>query len=479
MNLRIYLLAVGILINSHHAWSSNKGLYLPLKTDPLIELELEKLATVAQMPYLSKPYKVTDIVEYLDQIKSSHPKLYQRISSYLNRYRGKYGITHADVELSYSTDDNKNIPNQRGRTSESNLKGAVAGYWQLSDNFSVNLGGQVFDGSDGFIPNHTYLSYHNDYLQLDLGYKEIWLSSLQESAMLLSTNAKPIARFALSNPKPFTDFKINYQLSYGKLEEMDGIRFNDTISSGKPGFLSMNVSANLFDWWSIGLNRTMQFGGGNRKIDLGDIWDAIIDPVNSDNCGGQEVCNEAGNQQASIANRLDFDGEMPFSLYLELAGEDSGGFRWYSLGNRAYNIGVFFPYLTDSSSLLFEHQTVRIAWYVHHLYDEGYRNDGNTIGHWWGDEKNFDDGIGARINTIRYNYELNDEYHLDVKFASLKNINFGSPGQFDESIYTRGNELTLGLDQIRNKSVIRYEVYAGKTVLDDDFFRFSVKYTWQ
>ena len=471
-----------LAINQVSAASSNH--YLPIKTDPLIELELEKLATLAQMPVLAKPYHLATVQQYLNKIKKSHPELFRRINQYVNRYRANYNITHLSAEASYSDFDGKSLPNQRGRTTESNFKGEIAGFWQLSDNFNLSVGGTLYDGSEGFIPNNTYLSYYNEYFQIDLGWKELWLSPFQESAMLLSTHAKPIARFSISSPTPLTDFNLRYDISFGKLEEMDNIRVEDERLPGKPGFLTTHLSAQLFDWWTIGGTRTMMFGGGGRDVGLGDLWDAFIDPVSGDNCGGssdlQDCSAEVGNQQASVLNKFDFSvAGMPIQINLEVAGEDTNDFKAYKLGNKTYNLGLFLPYLTENSSLLAEYQHIENFWYVHAIYGDGYTNEGNVMGHWWGDERLNNQGIGGRVFTIRYNHELSNEYHLDVKLASFENLNLSDEGSFNESIYERGNELTLGLNKIGVSDIWRVELYAGNTVLGDEFARLSVKYSWQ
>jgi hypothetical protein len=440
------------------------------------------------MPALVKPFNLATVNLYLDKINKTHPELYSRIKNYTARYNKKSNITQMSLEVSYSNFDTKNMPNARGRSSESNIKAHIAGYWQLNNSWNLSLGGSIYDASqieqsDGLIPHNTYLSYTNDYLQIDLGYKELWFSPFQESAMLLSTNAEPIARFSISSPTPLTDWKLQYGLSFGKLEEMEGIRFGDEVSPGRPGFLTMNLSTQPLDWWTLGFTRTMVFAGGARKVDLGDVWNAIIDPVNSDNCGGesdlQDCDEEFGNQQAAISSQFDVDWGMPVSIYMELAGEDTNNFKPYLLGNKAFNLGFFLPYLTEKSSALFEYQEIQQAWYTHHLYLEGYRNNLHSMGHWWGDEKLIGDGIGAKILTLRYNLELNSKNHLELKFASIKNANIGDEANADPSIYERGNELTIALEQVEKSNHMRYELYLGNDVWGEDFARLSASYRWR
>ena len=475
---------IALLASGPISFASNTQ-YLPIKMDPLIELELDRLATLAKMPVIEKPFHIATILLYLEEVQDTHPVLYSRIKRYIERYRDDAGITHVDFELSYSDNKNKSLPNQRGRTSESNFKAELAGYFHLSENFSFNFGGTVYDldGEVELIPNHSYISYYHDYFQIDVGYKEIWYGPLYESANLLSTNAEPMAQFSISSPRPLTDYKFEYAATFGKFETMDGIRFEDTRSSGEPGFVSVYVGAQFLEWWTLAINRTMMFGGGDRlDVGLGDVWDALIDPVNSDNCGGeselQDCTKELGNQQISVNSKFDFYWGMPVQIFFEYAGEDGSNFKWYGIGNRAETLGVFLPYLTEKSSLVFEYQIMQNAWYVHSIYDEAFRNNMDVIGHWWGDEKLIDDVIGVRILNLRYSHEISDSLFIDAKFSTLDNASIGGESDADESIYDRGNELTLGLNHKTKGGYWRYELYAGNTVLGDDFTRFSVKYTW-
>ena len=478
---KIIIVVLICIIFCNPVYSESKAHYLPVKTDPLIELDLERLATLAKMPVLTKPFHIVTVKQYLEKIKSDNPQLYSRINAYLNRYQKSYGLTHLDIEASYSTYEDKNLANSRGRDSDSNLKADVSGYWQLSDNFNLSLGGIVFAESDGFIPNHTYLSYFNEYIQVDLGFKEIWLSPFQESSMLLSTNAEPIARFSISSPRPLTGWNFEYDISFGKLETQQGIMLGEESFSGEPGFLTMHLSAQLFEWWTLGFNRTMMFGGGRRSVDLGDVWEAFIDPVSGDNCGGesnlQDCTEDTGNQEASFTTRLDFNWG---SFYLEVAGEDTNNFHNYNLGNRAYGAGLFLPYLTDYSSLLVELQYITGGWYTHYIYSEGYRNNLHTMGHWWGDEKVIDDGIGAQVYTLRYNHELSDRYHLETKIKYINNDpDAGSERVYDSYNYSKGKEIELTLYALTESAQWKYQLYFGSTTFDEDFARLSIEYNWR
>ena len=49
--------------------------------------------------------------------------------------------------------------------------------------------------------------------------------------------------------------------------------------------------------------RTFMFAGGDRVVDLGTVWKAIIDPINGDNCGG-ELYQRADEKPEIVKERL-------------------------------------------------------------------------------------------------------------------------------------------------------------------------------
>jgi hypothetical protein len=261
--------------------------YLPLQVDPLIELELNRLATLARLPILTKPYHAATVNRYLEKITHSHPTLYKRISAYLKRYKKEAAFTHASVQLNYSDTKEILLPNQRGQMADANYQASFSGFWQANQYLIINGGGRYYEDGE-YIKTNSFISFGFDTLQIDVGYREHWLSPFQEGAVLLSTQAKPPLSVTFSNPTLITDFNIKYEMSIGILDEHDEIKFDreEPSVSGEPALLTMHFSAQPTDWWTIGFNRTLMFGG-DEKVTLGDIWNAIIDPVNSDNCGGQ------------------------------------------------------------------------------------------------------------------------------------------------------------------------------------------------
>jgi len=451
--------------------------YLPLKTDPLIELEIERLAAISQMPILTKPYHIVTVVNYLKKIELSHPQLFHRITSYINRYKQQSAITHISTTLATSDNKNLTLANNRGIKMDDLSQSSVLGFHQFNKYVIANLGGTIVNGKT-IIPTNTYLSLGYEYLQIDLGYREHWLSPMQESASLLSTNAEPALSITMSNVKPITSWNAKYEFSIGQLEEMSGINFQDTVSSGKPLIMSMHLSIQPLHWWTIGANRTFQFGGGNRSTGLSDIWKAIIDPVSADNCGSTGTeCGadgeDVGNQIASLTNKFDFSFfEFPISFLYEYAGEDTKNFKNYQLGNLSQTFGIFTPYINKDISLYAEYTKFHTAWYVHHIYEEGYRNNGTVMGHWWGNNKELKDSSPGSSSLIRLNWDVSSKFHLQ---ALLRTAVINSS---DKEIYSRSKELELSLKQVYKNGFINYSLMVGNDIYGDSFYRAAFGYSW-
>jgi len=473
--LSVFFLTLFLLFNIKLANANGVSPYLPLKTDPLIELEIERLAAISHLPILSKPYHIVTVVNYLKKIKHSHPQLFYRVSAYINRYKRKSAVTHLSTKLSTSDNKHSTIANNRGIKMDDLAQASAAGFYQFNQYAIANLGGTIVNG-EKVIPHGSYISLGYEYAQFDIGYREHWLSPLQESSPLLSTNAKPALSITMSNVKPITSWNVKYEFSIARLEEMDGIRFEDSSSSGKPGFLTMQLSIQPFDWWTIGGVRTFMFAGGDRVVDLGTVWKAIIDPINGDNCGGEseiQDCNkESGNQIAAINSKIDFSiNNFPLTVILEYGGEDAKDYK-YSLGNLGRSVGLFFPYINKKLSLYAEHSKFHNAWYIHHLYGEGYRNDGTVMGHWWGNNKELNDGSPGNASLIRINWDFAQKYHLQTLFRTA------TIDSQDKSKYSRAKEIELSLTQVHKNGFINYSFKTGNDIYGESFYRATIGYSW-
>ena len=74
-------------------------------------------------------------------------------------------------------------------------------------------------------------------------------------------------------------------------------------------------------------------------------------------------------------------------------------------------------------SLRYEFNRWSTAWYVHHLYEKGYTNDGQVMGHWAGGERNLSLDTPAHVHAVNLVWQLSSKQILDTTFRHIKNNN--------------------------------------------------------
>jgi len=443
--------------------------FIPLQ-DQLLNHDIDKLVVIANLPTMRKPFNVAQVKQYLPKIKNSYPQLYQRLSSKLEIYSRQYALNYSEVTvaLSDSTQTNNLLPNARGETYSSNYRLSVQGYYQPTNWLVASAGLLAIDDPDVVLPINSYLAIGNESLQLDIGYREHWLSPFHDSAMLLSTNARPSISVGLSNPLAFDSlWNLHYELFVSRLEPVDGIAWDDKRESGKPALMGVHFSVEPIDGWTLAANRTFQFGGGPRPVTLESIFDAFWDPVSSDNlmdgCSSEfkNRC-ESGNQEASISSRMNFSGTTPFSVYFEYAGEDTAGLSNTRLGNLAVSAGLFVPYMPEAIlghnwSMTYEYSEWQDAWYVHHLYEEGYTNDSSVMGHWGGNNRVFNDGVGSQVQMLNLSRQTSED-RMEFIYRYLSNEDYGLAN------YKASHNIELAYLSNWQQQNYAMRLYAGKQV---------------
>ncbi len=442
----------------------------------MFELELEKLATVVKLPILTRPYHAATVYKYLAKVKDSHPILYQRLNAYIKRYKKSQAVTHFSAQYNHSFKEDSLVANQRGLHMGDSFKISTSSFWQVNEHLIFNAGGTFYNSE--IVPNNSFISLGWDIFQVDIGYREHWLSPTQEGAMLLSTQAKPALNLTISNPELLTDWNVKYELSVGSLEKQAGIKFdrNTPAVSGKPNILSMHLSLQPVDWWTIGFNRTFMFGG-EKSVSISDVWNAFIDPLSTDNCGGEsdlvDCAQEFGNQQASLSNKFDLQlFDFPLSLYYEYAGEDTKDYSNYQLGNIAQNFGLFLPYLTDVLSLNLEYSKFHTAWYVHHIYDEGYANDKVKMGHWWGNFKAANDKAAGSAASMRIDWQTQTFAQITLLYRTA------SVASSAIADYQRSQQVELTFKKVLKSGFVNLAINIGEGTLGEKHLGTSVSYIW-
>lgn len=448
--------------------------YLPLNISPEIEHHIEQVVALSSDVPLIKPYRAADIAQRVEIISDSHPRLAQRVNSYLERFKNSYGITHKALEINANNGSELALANARNQKVNEEYAISGAGIAYVNPYILASVG-STYSPDNKVSHQSTFVGLGWDVMQLDVGYREHWFSPFEDNAMLQSTHAKVSPSVTLSNSVPLTRFALRYELFYSILEPVDGIVLGDELFPGSPRLGGFHLSVNPFDFWSIGFNRTLQFGGGERDVTVGDFFGAFFDPAGRDNVGDVVTDDpnfEFGNQQASITTRLNLNWKMPFSIYFEHAGEDTVNESNFSLGNVANSLGVFVPYLTEDISLRIETVEFSDAWYVHHLYPDGYTNDGQFLGHWAASLREPGSQTSGSSLSLRSVWNVGSQALLDMRIRSVELDNTST------ETYERGWQASVAYSHATQYGIIGVKAFYAKNPLGDNASQLSFFYRW-
>jgi len=443
--------------------------YLPLKLEPEMERQIEQVLTLADKPFLTRPIAAAVVWDALPAACARDETLCRSVERYLKRYMYRAGIAEASIAGAATSGESRTVPNRHGLLTDSAWEASARVYWQPFDHALLTLGAVAYEGGlyDGEVtPTGSLLSLGWSFAQLDVGFRDHWLSPLEDSALLLSTESPTMPSVTISNYVPLTRLGIHYEVFAAQMSESDSIVFEDGLTSGNPNIAGLHLSIEPASGWSLGFNRIMQFGGGDRDdYSFGDVVDAFFNPSGHDNAAPGE--DEFGNQVASITSRFVFPGAVPFSVYAEYAGEDTSRGRNYLLGNSALSVGIDFPLLWERFDLTLELSEWQNGWYVHHLYGDGLTHEGRVIGHWGADQRVFNDGIGAHSAMARLGWRPSFGGSFALRGRVIENEDYSA------TAYERGYDLALSYARPVGAFSLGGEIHAGRDVFGEDFSRIA------
>jgi hypothetical protein len=451
MLVRLCVLALTALLSvSAHARGVSP--YLPLQQSPEIERKIERLLILAERPVLTRPIAAATVYDALPKACERDAALCDEVKRYLAGFMRTAGISYASLSAGASSGADVALPNRHGMTSTSDYELTGAVYWQPGDHWLLSGGVVAYDGET--TPTGSVVSVGTEFVQVDLGYRDHWWSSLTDSAMSISTQAATMPSVTVSNYTPLTRWKLRYELFVAEMSESDNIGFQGGTTSGNPRLSGVHLSIEPLPGWSLGVNRILQYGGGEREDSWGDLIDAIFNPSDTDNTGTDE---EFGNQVASFTSRFVVTDPLPIAVYFEYAGEDTSTLSNLRLGNAALSAGIDFPSLWRNFALTVEVSEWQNGWYEHHIYRDGLRNEGHVLGHWGGDWREPGNEVGARSWFTRLGWQPKFGGLLEASYRQLDNEDYSSTdydtAQHFEARYSRpwqqffvGAEMTVGRD---------------------------------
>lgn len=401
-----------LMLVSTKVFAKGVSPYLPLNLAPEVELQLQKLVALTGNVPLSKPYKATELINRLPLIKDNYPILHSRLTAYLKRYTQNFAITHRGITLSTSDENARTLENNRGIEHDTSVELSAGAHIYFSPYVYVAAGG-MFSDESGRAATNSHIGFGNQYIQVDLGYREHWYSPFQDSAMLVSTNAENAPSITLSNSTPISDWHIRYELFHSRLDDVR-TRSNEIRTTIKnPSITGAHLSFSPIEMWSLGFSHTQLHGGRDSSMQQGDI---ISFPPISPEAGNLNNTSETYKQFA-LSSQWQINWVTPISLYAEFANADTRDENGIEYDTNARSFGFFLPSIFQNMSLRYEYTDRDSGWYQNFYYPEGYSNKGHILGHWSADEFDNRTAPGAKTHHLLMDWELIDNQIIAVRVS--------------------------------------------------------------
>src|SRR6202166_1114406 len=263
------LFAVALIMASQATLAAGVSAYLPLNVEPEMERQIERVLILADEPILKRPFAVALVEDALPQACMVDKPLCTKVKRYLQRYSRVYAVTHASATGAITHDaTGVVVANEHGLPASSRWELSAQGYVQPNDYLLVSAGAIAYKGRT--VPTGSMLSLGFNWAQLDIGYRDHWLSPATDRSMLLSTEAPPMPAVPLSNYEPLTRLGFQYEFFLARMSQVgepgqsgDNIFYNGKGSVGNPRIFGAQLSIEPFPGWSVGANRLLQYGGGS------------------------------------------------------------------------------------------------------------------------------------------------------------------------------------------------------------------------
>jgi hypothetical protein len=435
--------------------------YIPLNLEPEMERQIERVLILANEPILKRPFAVALVELALPDACKVDKPLCERVRAYLERYSRDYAVTHASATGSITHGADDVVPNSYGLPMQSKWEVSAQGYVQPNDYLLASVGGIAYDGRVS--PTGSMVSVGTNWAQLDLGYRPHWMSPMTDSSMMISTEAPTMISATLSNYEPLTRLGFQYELFWGVMSRsnhiLTGGQGTSDEASGNPKLFGTQLSIEPLSGWSLGVNRTLQYGGGGLPDSLHFLATDFFRPA-----GSSQLLS---NQEASYISRMIFPGKTPFAVYVEYAGEDTEDGGSYLLGNVSTSVGIDFPKIGRYFDATFEISEWQNTWYTNSVFLDGRINAGLVLGHWGGDDRIFNDGVGARSEMLRVGWEPPFMGYLEGRVRYLVNQEYGVYP------YRHYSDFTLRYSRPWDALTVGGEAMAGSDVFGRSFYRLS------
>lgn len=220
------------------------------------------------------------------------------------------------------------------------------------------------------------------------GQQQRWWGPGKEGSLIMGHTARPVTGISMQRAEqtPFESPWLSwigrwqYQVFAGQLAHYDAVPDAKLVS--------MRVNVQPTDYLELGASRAIQWGGEGRPQSGKSLWNAFIGKGDNADTAEQRR-NEPGNQLAGFDAKLKLQPltGLPVSVYGQMIGEDEAGGmpskNTYLLGiegSHAVGENALNWYVegADTTTSLGKKEGIT---YNHHIYKDGYYQDGAPLGH--------------------------------------------------------------------------------------------------
>ena len=448
------------------ARASGVSPYLPLNLSPEIERKIERVLILGGQPVLTRPVAIDKVLRALPRARRLDRPLCAEVERYLDRYFNRAAVTHASAEVVAASHSTTTLPNERGERADSAWDASAVAFYRPGDYLLLSAGAVAYGGTDSRVnPAGSMVSAGDEYLQLDLGYRDHWFSPLSDSSMLISTEAPTLPSVTLSNQRPIGSVGLQYELFLARMPYTNQIVWHDALTAGYPRLVGMHLGIEPVDGWALSANGNWQFGGGARPGSIGGFFSSIFNRTSASSPGVTNLDGRFADRQVSITSAYSFPAPQPFVAYVEYGARDTLHGNRLRFHDTSLAAGVHFPQFFKRFDLTLEAAEWQNAWYTDYVWLEGMTVNGYVTGDWGADWRTFGDGVGAQTGMAQLGWGLRSGDEINLRYRTLQNQSYTSID------YRRASMLTAEYAQPRNGYTRGLTLDVGRDVYGKGFAR--------
>src|SRR5690606_7126110 len=170
--------------------------YIVLNLSPEMERAIERVLILADDPVLARPIPAARVLDALPRACEIDAELCAQVRRYLTGLMKTAGIAHLSASAAVTSGDSFRpdpdtgalsdpmpLPNRHGMRVDSPYDVSAKLFWQRNDYVLVQAGFVAYE--DEIVPTGSMISLGVEQAQLDIGWRDHWLSPMTDSAMLL------------------------------------------------------------------------------------------------------------------------------------------------------------------------------------------------------------------------------------------------------------------------------------------------------